>query len=91
MSMMAQRWVGGGALSLLFISSIAVAEVYESLRGPIESVDGQTLIVKARNGMPSNVKLADGAHVFTLKPASLADVKIGSCQPKARVNALADR
>jgi hypothetical protein len=72
------RWIRGGALAVLFVSSIAVAEVYESLRGTIESVDGQTLIVETRSGMTTNVKLVDGAHVFTLMPASIVDVKVGS-------------
>jgi hypothetical protein len=58
--------VVGGVLALLLASPIAVAQLYESLRGTIESVDGQTLLVKSRNGTTSNVKLADDARVFTL-------------------------
>jgi len=35
------------------------------------------LVVKPRDGMMTNVRLADEVHVFTLKKASLADVKQG--------------
>jgi hypothetical protein len=35
------------------------------------------LVVKARDGKMANVRLADGAHVFTLNTASLADIKEG--------------
>jgi hypothetical protein len=72
------RWIRGGALAVLFVSSIAVAEVYESLRGTIESVDGQTLVVETRSGSTTNIKLVDGAHIFTLNPSSIGDVKVGS-------------
>jgi hypothetical protein len=48
------------------------------LRGKIDSVTGQTLVVKARDGTMTNVKLADDVHVFTLKQSSLADLKRGS-------------
>jgi hypothetical protein len=74
----AARWIAGGAFALLFSSSIAVAEVYESLRGTIQSVDGRTLVVETRDGMTINIKLTDGAHVFTLEPESILDVKVGS-------------
>ena len=74
----AARWIAGWAIALLFSSSIALAEVYESLRGTVQSVDGQTLVVQTRDGMTINIKLADGAHVFTLEPVSILDVKVGS-------------
>ena len=51
----AQRWIGGGVLALLFVSSVTVAEGSESLRGTIESVDGQSLVVIARSGASTNV------------------------------------
>jgi len=74
MNTTSQTLIRGGAVALLFVSSIAMAEVSESLRGIIESVDGQTLLVKARNGRTTKVKLVNGARVFTLKPASFADI-----------------
>ena len=78
MNTTSQTLIRGGAVALLFVSSIAMAEVSESLRGIIESVDSQTLLVKARNGRTTKVKLVNGVHVFTLKPASFADIKSGS-------------
>jgi hypothetical protein len=55
-----------------------MAQVPQSLRGKIDSVTGQTLVVKARDGTMTNVKLADDVHVFNLKQASLADLKTGT-------------
>jgi len=77
MKMATQRWIGGGVLALLFVSSVTVAEGSESLRGTIKSVDGQSLVVITRSGASTNVKLAGDAHVFTLKAAALAEVKAG--------------
>jgi hypothetical protein len=70
--------VGVGVVVLSLVASIAVAQLSLQLRGTIESVDNQTLLVKARDGTMMNVKLADDVHVFTLNKASLADIKQGS-------------
>jgi hypothetical protein len=48
------------------------------VRGTIESVDGQTLAVKARDGAMMKVKLADSPRVLTLNKMTLADVKQGT-------------
>jgi hypothetical protein len=48
------------------------------IRGTIESVDGQTLAVKARDGSMMKVKLADSPRVLTLNKMTLADVKQGT-------------
>ena len=45
---------------------------------PIESVDGQMLTVKARDGADVKVKLADNAPIRAVAKESLADVKQGS-------------
>jgi hypothetical protein len=42
--------VGGAAVVLSLVASIAVAQLSLQLRGTIESVDNQTLLVKARDG-----------------------------------------
>jgi hypothetical protein len=73
-----RRAAGPGAIVLLLVASMAMAEVHLTLRGTIENVGGQTLVVKERSGMMKNVKLADDVHVFTIKKASLAKVKQGS-------------
>jgi len=72
------RWIAGWAIAILFVSSTAVAQVNENLRGTIQSVDGQTLVGETRDGMTVNIRLTDGAHVFTLEPESILDVKVGS-------------
>jgi hypothetical protein len=48
------------------------------VRGTIESVNGQILSVKTRDGTAITVKLADGAPVRTVLRRSLADVKVNS-------------
>ena len=67
------RWIAGWAIAILFVSSTAVAQVNENLRGTIQSVDGQTLVGETRDGMTINIRLTDGAHVFTLEPESILD------------------
>src|SRR3954452_2686238 len=64
---------------LLAAAPVAVAqEASVRVRGTIERVDGDTYVVKARNGSEHKVKLADNAMVVALTKASLADVKQGS-------------
>jgi len=81
MTAMGQRLVGARRVILfsflIFVSSMAIGQVYQPLRGSIESMDGQTLAVREPSGDAQNVKLADGVRVFTLRAASLADVKPG--------------
>jgi hypothetical protein len=72
-----QRVIVPSAAVLSIVASMAMAQVPQSLRGKIESVASQTLVVKARDGTMTNVKLPDDVHVFTLKQASLADLKRG--------------
>ena len=73
-----RRAVGPGTIALLLVASMAMAQVRLTLRGTIENVGGQTLVVKERDGKTTKVKLADDVHVYTLKKASLANVKQGS-------------
>jgi outer membrane lipoprotein SlyB len=77
---MIKRWtIGVSALCLLLAASMAAAQTPEMVRvrGTIESIDGQTLRIKARDGTPLTVKLADGAPVRTVVKKSLADVTQG--------------
>jgi hypothetical protein len=48
------------------------------VRGSVESISGQMLTVKARDGADVNIKLADNAPVRTVTKASLGDIKPGS-------------
>ena len=61
-------------------SSIAVAQQPErmNVRGTIEKVDGNAMMVKTREGTNVTVTLADNAAVRGLVKMSLADVKPGS-------------
>jgi hypothetical protein len=66
------------ALSFTAWSAAAQQPQTVRVRGTIESVDGQVLSVKGRDGAALTLKLADGAPVRTVVRKSLADVKVGS-------------
>jgi hypothetical protein len=70
--------VVSGAVAFSLGASIAIAQVPPPLRGTIESVASPALVVKARDGTTTNVRLADDVRVFTLRQAALADAKPGS-------------
>jgi hypothetical protein len=61
----------------LVFASPAQAQDVVRVRGTIQSVDGQTLDVKAREGNPVKVKLADDVKVLAVDRKSMADVKQG--------------
>ncbi len=48
------------------------------IRGTIEKVDGDTVMVKARDGSAVTIKLADNARVTAMVKAQLSDIKQGS-------------
>lgn len=77
---MTRRMAGASVFALLFATSLAIAQAPEKVRvrGTIESVNGQILTVKSRDGATMNVKLADNAPVRAVVKMSLADVKQGS-------------
>ena len=85
-----QRVIVPSAAVLSIVASMAIAQVPQSLRGKIESVASQTLVVKARDGTMTNVKLPDDVHVFTLKQASLADLKHGSLVGTTAIGQMSD-
>ena len=47
------------------------------MRGGIESVDGSTYLIKARDGAELKVALADNAQIAAVVKASLTDIKQG--------------
>jgi hypothetical protein len=67
-------------LALTFAALPAFAQQPQTLRirGTIEKVDGQDLVIKSRDGSDLNVKLAENARVLALVKASLSDIKTGS-------------
>ena len=68
------RSLGAVAL-MLFVASAAYAQQPGRIRGEIEKVDGDTLMLKTREGTPLTVKLDDKTRVSALEKASLADIK----------------
>ncbi|MFZ0848815.1 MAG: hypothetical protein WAO08_06390 [Hyphomicrobiaceae bacterium] len=69
------------ATMLAFVMAVPVAWAQEApvrIRGTIEKVEGDTYIVKARDGAELKLKLAANATVVALVQASAADIKQGS-------------
>ncbi len=67
------------ALGFALVAPIAWAqEAPVRVRGTIERVDGDTYVVKARNGTELRLKLAPKAMVAAVVAATLADIKPGS-------------
>lgn len=74
-------WGAAGALSLaLLVSATAFAQQPPPtrIRGTIEKVDGNTVEIKARDGNPMTVKLADNARVMAFVKATMDDIKPNS-------------
>jgi hypothetical protein len=69
------------ATMLGFVMAVPMAWAQEApvrIRGTIEKVEGDTYIVKARDGAELKLKLAANATVVALVQASPADIKQGS-------------
>jgi hypothetical protein len=62
--------------TLLAISSASAQT--QRVRGTIEKVDGNTLLIKAADGAPITLTLADNAVVVGVVKATIADIKEGS-------------
>jgi hypothetical protein len=67
-----------GGFALVFAGSTTWAQDGVRVRGTIERVEGQTLVVQSREGAELKVVLADNALVVGLVKASLSDIKPGS-------------
>jgi hypothetical protein len=70
-----------GLVAALFVAGLvtqASAQQSARIRGTIEKVDGNVLIVKARTGGPVTVKMPDNVAVSGIVPAALTDIKKGS-------------
>ena len=79
MTKISRRMLGAAAFALLLATSMAAAQAPDivRVRGTIESVDGQTVNVKGRDGIATKVKLTDDAKLLAVDRKSLADVKQG--------------
>ena len=80
MKTIARRVLAGAALMAALAASSAYAQQQQTIRirGPIQTVDGSTLTVKAGEAGDLKVKLADNVAVFGVVKASLADIKPGA-------------
>jgi hypothetical protein len=71
------RILATAAIAALVISS-ASAQQAARVRGTIETLDGNVLMVKARDGASLHVMLTNNAQVVGVVKATLADIKEGS-------------
>lgn len=74
------RTLALGAISLVLICSQAMAQPAQSrrIRGTIQSLDNNVLMVKARDGADVKINLADNWAVTAYTKAQLADIKVGT-------------
>jgi hypothetical protein len=72
-----QRVLGLFAFCAL-VTPLALAQETVRIRGTIANVEGDTYVVKARDGAELQLKLAPNATVVALIKASLADIKQGT-------------
>jgi hypothetical protein len=78
MHKMIRRRATVGGFVLVFAASTTWAQETVRVRGTIEQVEGQTLMVKSRDGSELKVVLADNALIVGIVKASLSDIKPGS-------------
>jgi Domain of unknown function (DUF5666) len=74
---MIRRVATVSGFALVFAASTWAQDTVR-VRGTIERVEGQTLVVKSRDGAELKVALADNAIIVGLVKASLSDIKPGS-------------
>jgi hypothetical protein len=72
------RLAAAGGLLLVLAVSTALAQDTVRVRGTIERIDGQTLVVKTRDGAELKVALADNARIVGIVKAQMSDIKQGS-------------
>jgi hypothetical protein len=80
MTLLTCRALGASAFALLLAGSFAAAQAPEivRVRATIESVDGQVLTAKSRDGTVMKIKLADNAPVNEVVKIPLSDIKQNS-------------
>ena len=65
------------ALTIIVSDHAALAQDTVRVRGTIESIDGPTYLIKARDGAELKVALADKAQIAAVVTASLTNIKQG--------------
>ena len=78
--MIKHRVTGASAFALFLAVSMAAGQTPEvvRVRGTIENVEGSTLSVKDRSGVPLTIKVADNAPVNAVVKAAYSDIKANS-------------
>jgi hypothetical protein len=66
-----------GAVTIIVSGGAVLAQATVRVRGTIESIDGSTYLIKARDGAELKVALADKAQLAAVVKGSLADIKQG--------------
>jgi hypothetical protein len=72
------RILAAAALATALTVSTVSAQQTQRLRGMIEKIDGNTLLIKSPDGTPLTLTLADNAVVVGVEKATIADIKEGS-------------
>lgn len=67
--------LAAAALAVVLTASAASAQQPGRIRGQIETINGDAIVLKTRDGKDLNVKLDEKARVGALNKASLADIK----------------
>jgi hypothetical protein len=80
MTMTTLKLAGATAFALVFTASFAAAQAPDTVRvrATIESVDGQMVTAKSRDGAELKIHLADNAPVNEVVKESLSDIKPNS-------------
>jgi hypothetical protein len=72
---MTRRTLGVAVIALSLMATAAFAQQPGRIRGQIEKVDGDMMVLKTREGAMLNVKVDDKTRVSALVKATLADIK----------------
>jgi hypothetical protein len=71
------RWILGGSIAAVSALSFAFAQQPTRVRGTLVKIDGSTLTVRAGEADEVKLNLTDGAQVYGVVKASIADIKPG--------------
>jgi hypothetical protein len=78
MQMNVVRTLTTAAFATAIAVTAASAQQTQRVRGTIEMVDGNTLLIKGPNGAPVTLALTDNAVIVGVLKATVADIKEGS-------------
>lgn len=83
MLVITRRFAAFAAAALVFTASLAFAQSPPGgppvrLRGTVDKVDGNTVMLKLNNGQDATMKLGDNVRVAGLVKIGIADVPLGS-------------